>query len=45
MKYKMIQVEEKTHTKAKRMAKKRGMTLRGYIKMLIEEERSKDENN
>ncbi len=32
----MIQVDEETHQKAKEQAVKKGMTLRGYIKWLIE---------
>ena len=35
MKDKMIQVDSKTHTIAKETANKIGMTLRGYIKMLV----------
>ena len=36
---KMIQVEDDVHIKAKKKAKEKGMTLQGYIKMLIEKDK------
>ena len=36
---KMIQVEEEVHELAKKKAKEKGMTLKGYIKMLINKDK------
>lgn len=36
---KMIQVDSETHKKAKLNAKAKGMTLQGYIKMLVDKEK------
>ena len=33
----MIKVEDKTHEEAKRLAKEAGMTLMGFIRMLVRE--------
>ena len=38
---KMIQVEPKTHENAKTQAKARGMLLRSYIDMLVEQDKKK----
>ena len=40
-KFKLIQVYEDTHKKAKQLAKARGMTLRGYIRYLVEKDEAK----
>jgi len=32
---KIIKVEDKTHEQAKKQAKEKGMTLMGYIKILV----------
>ena len=38
---KIIQVYEDTHKAAKEMAMKRGMTLKGYIKKLVEDDQKR----
>ena len=37
-KIKIIQADEETHAKAKDKAHKRGMTIKGYIKYLVEKD-------
>lgn len=38
MDHKMIRVERRTHTKAKEAAERRGMTLQGYIRYLVDKD-------
>ncbi len=39
MKLKMIQVEENTHNEAKKKALSRGISLKEYIKQLVEKDK------
>ncbi len=35
----MLEVEELTHLKVKTQAKKRGMTIKGYVEFLVNEDK------
>jgi len=39
---KMIQVDAEVHKEAKKNAKEKGMTLKGYIKYLIKKDKTKE---